>query len=112
MKELVNVRTNIVFLQEEAEKEFKLSGHLEVVLIYTDGHEYKINKDHLTAVHKLTETRLIVSEKMMSELITGLQLHNEKLVTAQKSANSINAMAEYAHISNNKPKEETEKENG
>ena len=105
MKELVNVRTNVIFLQNEAENEFNLSGCLEVVLIYTDGKDYQItSKGEMKASHKLTETRLIVTEKMMAELITGLQLHNQKLVAAKGSANSINAMAQYAKNQSEAPK--------
>ena len=105
MKELVNVRTNVIFLQNEAENEFNLSGCLEVVLIYTDGKDYQItSKGEMKASHKLTEIRVIVNEKMMAELITGLQLHNQKLIAAKGSANSINAMAQYAKNQSELPK--------
>ena len=104
MKQLVNVRTNILFLQNEEEQNFNLIGCLELVLIYTNGKDYAVSgKGQMLTKNKLTETRIVVNEKMMTELITGLQLHNQKLIAAQTSANSINAMAEYAKI-NNEPK--------
>ena len=105
MKELVNVRTNVVFVQNEDDKDFNILGCLELVLIYTDGKEYSVNKQgNISAKHKLIETRIMIKGSMMNDLITGLQLHNQKLINAKESANSINSMFQYTKSINDEIK--------
>ena len=102
MKELVNVTTNAFFLQNEKENNFHLTGCIEIVLIYTDGKDYNVSPDgKLKSKMKLTETRLIASGEMMQELITGLQLHHQKLLSGQKFAYEINALAKYTDNTDN-----------
>lgn len=97
MKELVNVTTNAIFLQNEKDSNFNLVGCIEIILIYTDGKTYDVAPDgKLKSKMKLSETRLIASGEMMQELITGLQLHHQKLILGQKMASEINALAKYA----------------
>ena len=75
---MVSVRSNAYYTQEECEKEFTLKAMLELVIIHTDGKNYKLTKNDIESSPKLAECRLIVSPEMIQHLITDLQLHQKK----------------------------------
>ncbi len=92
MKQLLTVRSNGYFVQEEK----TLKPQLELVIIYVDGKSYKINKkSEIIGDPKLSETRLIVSPEMLSQLITELQLHKKKLDAIRNNAEQLNSLIEH-----------------
>jgi hypothetical protein len=97
MKQILSVRSNAYYNQEQNEKEFALKPYLELVIIYTDGKEYKMTPSELKASPKITETRLIVSPELLQSLITDLQLHQKTLEGIRQNADKINALIK--HIS-------------
>jgi len=92
MKEMISVRSNAHYTQEENNKEFKLDAKLELVIIHTDGKKYKIGKGELHSDPNVSETRLIVSPELLQVLITDLQLHQKKLEGIRKNADQINSL--------------------
>jgi DNA polymerase III alpha subunit (gram-positive type) len=93
MKQIVTVRSNPFFTQEENKSKISLEAQLELIIIFTDGKTYKWKKDgDLIPENKLTETRLIVSPEMLAYLITELQLHQKKLQVVRHNADQINAL--------------------
>lgn len=92
---MVSVRSNSFYEQKEDDKEFALKPQLELVIIYTDGKNYKITKNDIESSPKLAECRLIVSPEMLQHLITDLQLHQKKLDTIRKNADKLNALVKH-----------------
>lgn len=69
MKQMVSVRSNAYYTQEECEKEFTLKAMLELVIIHTDGKNYKLTKNDIESSPKLAECRLIVSPNFINTLL-------------------------------------------
>lgn len=93
MKEMVSIRSNPFYIQEDKDKVVTFVPLLELIIIHTDGKEYNITKNQqLTSKTKLSEYRLLVSPKMLAEFITDLQLHQQKLDGITRNANQINAL--------------------
>lgn len=65
---------------------------LELVIIYTDGKNYKLTKNNIESSPKLSESRLIVSPEMLQHLISDLQLHQKKLYSIRKNSDQINSL--------------------
>jgi hypothetical protein len=76
MKEMISVRSNACYIQ--AENEFALKPVLEIIIIHTDGKNYKFTTNELKTTSKIAETRFIVNPEMLNELIVELQLHQKK----------------------------------
>jgi len=95
MKEMVSVRSNAYYTQEEGETEFILKPMLELVIIHTDGKNYKLTKNDMQSSPKLSESRLIVSPEMLQYLITDLQLHQKKLDGIRKNADQLNSLVRH-----------------
>lgn len=92
---MVSVRSNAYYTQEEGQKEFALNPMLELVIIHTDGKNYKLTKNDIESSQKLTESRLIVSPEMLQHLITDLQLHQKKLEGIRKNADQLNSLVRH-----------------
>lgn len=95
MKQIVDVRSNVHYSQHENEKEFKLSPMMELIIIHTDGKNYKSSKTGLASEHKFAETRMILTPEMLESLITDLQLHQKKFDTIRKNADQLNALVKH-----------------
>lgn len=100
MKQLISVRSNTHYAEREEAEKFELLPVMELVLIYTDGKDYKVVKDELKPTNKLSEVRISIDPFSLESLITNLQLHQEKLKRARDNADKLNALVK--HI-NNKP---------
>ncbi len=92
---MVSIRSNAYYTQEEGQKEFALNPMLELVIIHTDGKNYKLTKNDIESSPKLSESRLIVSPEMLQHLITDLQLHQKKLVSIRKNADQLNSLVRH-----------------
>lgn len=95
MKQMISVRSNAYYTQEEGQKEFALNAMLELVIIHTDGKNYKLTKNDIESSPKLAECRLIVSPEMIQHLITDLQLHQKKLEGIRKNADQLNSLVRH-----------------
>jgi len=95
MKQMVSVRSNAYYTQEEGQKEFALNPMLELIIIHTDGKNYKLTKNDIESSPKLAESRLIVSPEMLQHLITDLQLHQKKLEGIRKNADQLNSLVRH-----------------
>jgi hypothetical protein len=95
MKQMVSVRSNAYYTQEEGQKEFALNPMLELIIIHTDGKNYKLTKNVIESSPKLAESRLIVSPEMLQHLITDLQLHQKKLGGIRKNADQLNSLVRH-----------------
>jgi hypothetical protein len=95
MKQMVSVRSNAYYTQEEGQKEFALNPMLELIIIHTDGKNYKITKNDIESSPKLAESRLIVSPEVLQHLITDLQLHQKKLEGIRKNADQLNSLVRH-----------------
>ncbi len=101
MKQMIAVRSNAYFSQNENKEEFELNANIELVIVYTNGKTYEFKKDKgLVATDKLDEVRMIVTPAMLSDLITELQLHQTKLENTRKNSDQINSLIK--HITENK----------
>ena len=92
---MVSVRSNAYYTQEEGQKEFALNPMLEIIIIHTDGKNYKLTKNDIESSPKLAESRLIVSPEMLQHLITDLQLHQKKLEGIRKNADQLNSLVRH-----------------
>ena len=97
MKHMISVRSNAYYTQEEKGSEFALNPMLELIIIHTDGKDYKITKNDLSSTPKLAEKRMIVGPEMLQSLITELQLHQKKLDAIRKNSDQLNSLVK--HIS-------------
>jgi hypothetical protein len=97
MKQMIAIRSNAFFAQNEQKETFSLEPALELVIIFTDGKDYDIKKGELVATSKLNEIRMIVSPELLSDMITDLQLHQKKLEATCQNADQINSLIK--HIS-------------
>ena len=95
MKQIVDIRSNARYSQQENEKEFKLSPMMELTIIHTDGKNYKSSKNGLQAEHKFAETKIILTPEMLESLITDLQLHQKKFNTIRKNADQLNSLVKH-----------------
>lgn len=92
MKSIIDVRSNPYYSQSEVGEKFKLNAHLEIILIHSAGKVYKVKNKQLVAESAFEETRYLVSPEMLQELITGLQLHQQKLNGIRNNAEELNAL--------------------
>lgn len=93
MKEIIAVKSNPVFFEDDTNKDFALNANLELVITHSDGKEYHVtSNERVKAVPKIVETRLFVNPEMLQQLITELQLHQQKLDVARKNAEAINSL--------------------
>ena len=95
MKQIISVRSNAYYTQEENPKEFALTPMLEIIIIYTDGKDYKMGKNDISSTPKLSETRMVVSPTMLQSLITDLQLHQKKLDGIRKNSDQLNSLIKH-----------------
>ena len=96
MKQMIAVRSNAFFAQDDQKEGFELKPELELVLIFTNGAEYDIKKGQgLIAKKKLDEVRMIVNPELLSDLITDLQLHQKKLEAMRKNGDQINSLIKH-----------------
>jgi hypothetical protein len=95
MKQMLTVRSNPYYTQQEEGSEFLLKSHLEIVIIHTDGKDHKLTKKGIESFPNLTETRLLVSPELLQDLITDLQLHQKKLEGFRKNADQINSLIKH-----------------
>lgn len=94
MKEILSVRSNVYYRQEEGQ-EFALKAMLELVIIHTEGKNYKLTKNNLKSSAKINESRLIVSPEMLQQLIVDLQFHQKTLEGVRKNADQLNSLVRY-----------------
>lgn len=72
MKQIFEVRTNPIYQTNGTNK---LKAQLEVVLIHTDGKEYKPTpKGGIIATPILRETRFFIGPEDLDQILKGLQL--------------------------------------
>ena len=95
MKQMISVRSNAYYTQEENQKEFALNPMLELIIIHTDGKDYRLTKNDLSSSPKVSETRMIVSPEMLQSLITDLQLHQKKLNGIRKNSDQLNSLVKH-----------------
>jgi hypothetical protein len=98
MKQILSVRSNAFYSQEENKTEFTIKPALELVIIYTNGYNYNLGKSKIESTAKLSEIRMIVSPDLLEDLITDLKLHQLKLSGIRKNADQINSLVR--HIMN------------
>lgn len=105
MKQMISVRSNTHYTQEENGTEFDLKPMLEVIIIYADGKNYKLTpKKGISQEVKLSEVRMIVSPPMLESLITDLQLHQKKLNGLRDNADKLNALVKHINSDNTEDK--------
>lgn len=97
MKEVLSVRSNGIYFQEES-KDFSLNARLEVVIIHTDGKKYDLVNDVVQTSMKISESRFTVSPEMLQNLITDLQLHQKKLEGFRSNAEQLNSLVNHLEI--------------
>jgi hypothetical protein len=102
MKQLLSVRSNTHYTQEENDKEFVLKPMMELIIIYADGKEHKLTPKGIKQEVKLSEVRLIVSPYMIESLITDLQLHQKKLAGITANADKLTALVKHININESK----------
>lgn len=95
MKQVLSVRSNTHYKQEENDKEFVLKPMMELIVIYADGKEHKLTQKGIKQEAKLSEVRLIVSPYMLESLITDLQLHQKKLAGITANADKLTALVKH-----------------
>lgn len=105
MKQVLSVRSNTHYTQEENDKEFVLKPMMELIVIYADGKENKLTPKGIKQKVKLSKVRLIVSPYMLESLITDLQLHKKKLAGITANADKLTALVK--HISSDDKVEPT-----
>ena len=102
MKQLISVRSNTHYTQEENGTEFELKPMMEVIFIYADGKDYKLTpKKGISQEVKLSEVRMIVNPAMLEDLITDLKLHQKKLNGIRENADKLNALVKHISSSEN-----------
>lgn len=90
MKELIQIRSNALYLQPEGGDEFVLRPALELVLIHTDGKKYRIDNDgQMEEARKLSETRLIISPRMFEFLLEQVSNHQKKMAAVEINAKAL-----------------------
>lgn len=96
MKQIITVYSNPHFTQDDNSEDFKLKTNVELVIVHTDGKEYKVQKDrNLVSTTKLSEIRLLVTPHMLQELITDLQMHQKQLNNFKANADQINSLVKH-----------------
>ena len=101
MKQLLSVRSNTHYTQEENDKDFVLKPMMELIVIYADGKEHKLTPKGIRQDVKLSEVRLIVSPFMLESLITDLQLHQKKLAGITANADKLTALVKHINVNEN-----------
>lgn len=101
MKQVLSVRSNTHYTQEENDKEFVLKPMMELIVIYVDGKEHKLTPKGIKQEVKLSEVRLIVSPYMLESLITDLQLHQKKLAGITANADKLTALVKHINVNEN-----------
>lgn len=102
MKEVLSVRSNPYYTQQDVNNEFALKAHIELVIIHTDGKNYNLTEKQIESYPKLSEIRLVVSPEMLQHLITDLQLHQKKLDGFRKNADQLNSLVRYINSEESK----------
>ena len=101
MKQVLSVRSNTHYTQEENDKEFVLKPMMELIVIYADGKEHKLTPKGIKQEVKLSEVRLIVSPYMLESLITDLQLHQKKLAGITANSDKLTALVKHINVNEN-----------
>jgi len=75
MKEIIEARYNVLFLQNGTENRLNLVPQCEIIIIHTDGKKYVADekKGGLKVVPNIVETRMFIRPAQLDELIQGLQ---------------------------------------
>ena len=98
MKQLVTVRSNTYYEQNEGETPFSLKPLMELVIIHTNGKDYLVTKaGAIVGKPILEEIRLLVNPELLTSLITELQLHQRKFEVISKNADQLSTLVR--HIS-------------
>jgi hypothetical protein len=96
MQEIISVRSNIFFTQEQKDKSLSLTPVIELVIVHTSGKEYELNsKDQIVSTPKIMESRMLVSSQMLKSMINDLELINRNMNTLDKNADKVNKLLEY-----------------
>ena len=90
MKEIIDIRSNALYLQPEGGEEFVLRPALELVLIHTDGKKYRIYDDgQMEETRKLSETRLTITPRMFEFLLEQFSNHQKKMAQVATNAKAL-----------------------
>jgi hypothetical protein len=98
MKQMISVRSNTHYTQEENDPDFVLKPMMELIVIYADGKDHKLTPKGIKQEVKLSEVRLIVSPYMLESLITDLQLHQKKLAGITANADKLTALVKHINV--------------
>jgi len=95
MKEIIEARYNVLYVQNGTEETLKLNPECEIILVYTDGKDYIPNKSKggFDIQSKLNETRFFATPYMMDELIQGLQKIRMNLKSFENMSAVVNDIA-------------------
>jgi hypothetical protein len=105
MKQIVEARYNVLFLQDGSEKTLKLNPECEIIIIHTDGKKYvPVAKNRGFRVEQnLSETRMFVSPSGLDELIQGLQRIRMTLKNLENVTEVVNDV--FSTLTTTKPPE-------
>jgi hypothetical protein len=101
MKQILDVRSNAYYTQPENAKEFELKAFLEIVIIHTDGKDYKLKGGKLETTPNLVESRFVCSPEQLTELIGDLQMHQKKMESIRQNAEKLTGLVKYIDESSN-----------
>ena len=95
MKQVLDVRSNAYYTQTENAKEFELKAFLEIIIIHTDGKDYKIKAGKLKTSPNLTESRFVCSPEQLTQPINDLQMHQKKMEGIRQNADKLTGLVKY-----------------
>jgi hypothetical protein len=86
MKEVIEVRANTIYTTDVG----KLKPKLEVIIIHTDGMQYIAKSEKIVTIPILKESRFMVTERGLDELIADLQKWKTSMVTLHQNCKVMN----------------------
>jgi hypothetical protein len=92
MKQIIEARYNVLFLQNGSERTLKLNPECEIIIIHTDGKKYVADekKGGFRIEPNIAETRMFVTPDGLDELIQGLQRIRMSLKALENVSDVVN----------------------
>jgi len=96
MKDILQVRSNPVFLPDSTKKGVHLKPMLELIIIHTDGKEYMIKGKGVGSAPKFAETRFFIDADQLKDFQSQLQLVGDQMNRMEVNTMKINKLIQIA----------------
>ncbi len=95
MKQIAEVRTNLMYLQSPDKAIPELKPMIELIVVHTDGFMYMEAKDGFKKTLNLVETRYYLDQEALKNIVAGMNVASINMNVALNHADVLNQISKH-----------------